>query len=77
MSFEKVFNGIVDWNEGNPIKAATCFIVAVFLCIFGVWVFGSKMESAAFNRITGSDVTTWEAMWVKLRVDRPIERGER
>lgn len=43
----------------------------LILLFFGMgftWV-RSSMEASAYNRITGSDVTTWEAVWVQLRVD--------
>ena len=49
---------------------------AIVSAIGWVGLFGSSfMEARAFNRITGSDVTTWEAVWVNLRVDRPVTRG--
>lgn len=34
----------------------------------GLWV-KSHFEAAAYNRITGANVSTWEAMFVQLRVD--------
>jgi hypothetical protein len=34
----------------------------------GVWAGTSYMEANAFNQITGKSVTTWQAMWVTLRV---------
>ncbi len=38
----------------------------------GCWVFSSWCEAAAFNRITGKDVTTWDAMFVTLRVQEGV-----
>jgi hypothetical protein len=32
------------------------------------WVVYSAFEADAYNRITGADVSTWQAMWVELRV---------
>lgn len=32
-------------------------------------VMSAHFEARAYNRLTGSDVTTWEAIWVRLRVD--------
>ena len=46
-------------------------ISAVFmipLVPIGIWAFKSAMEAMAYNRVTNSNVTTWEAMWVELRV---------
>ena len=49
---------------------------AVLLAFFMVvWVFKSAMEAKAYNRLTGADATTWEAMWVSLRVQGEA-RGE-
>lgn len=48
-------------------------MILVFFIAFGffasIWIGSSHMEAKAYNRITGSDVTTGEAMWVELRVD--------
>lgn len=33
-----------------------------------IWVVQSKMEASAFNAVTGKNVTTWQAMWIELRV---------
>jgi hypothetical protein len=32
------------------------------------WAFSSHMEASAYQRITGKHVSTWDAMWVDLRV---------
>jgi hypothetical protein len=44
------------------------------LCVISmaVWSFQAKMEASAFNRLTGAKVSTWDAMWVELRVDVPV-----
>jgi hypothetical protein len=34
----------------------------------GIWVLKSKMEASAYNRITHANISTWDAMWVELRV---------
>lgn len=44
-------------------------VVAIVLSPALIWVFTSSMEARAYNRVTGSDVSTWNAMWVTLRVD--------
>lgn len=39
-----------------------------------LWLIRSHMEAKAYNRVTGSNVTTWDAMWIELRVqggDKP------
>jgi hypothetical protein len=43
-------------------------VVVVALIVYLAWVLPSSLEARAFNRATGKNVTTWEAMWVDLRV---------
>ena len=43
-------------------------VVVLILLVPGLWVFKSHMEARAYNRATGSHVSTWDAMWVDLRV---------
>ena len=53
------------------------WLIITALCIggsLGWWVFKSSCESAAYNRITNSNTTTWDAMFLELRVeDKPNE----
>jgi len=46
------------------------------LAIFGgisVWVTKSYFEAQSFNAVTGKDVSTWQAMWIQLRVQEQSE----
>ena len=43
-------------------------LVVLMLIVALVWG-GAVMEAKTYNRITGSDVTTWEALWIELRLD--------
>ena len=43
-------------------------LIAITL-MFSPWVTRSYFEAAAFNRATGSNVSTWDAMWIELRVE--------
>lgn len=47
--------------------------LALIALLIGVWVFTSWCEAAAFNRITGKNVSTWDAMFVTLRVQEGVE----
>jgi hypothetical protein len=45
-------------------------IVFTFIAITtGPWIVSSYFEAQAFNRLTGKNASTWDAMWVELRVD--------
>lgn len=48
-------------------------IVVVLVC--GVplvgWVGKSYFEAKAYERVTGKHVSTWDALWLELRVQEP------
>jgi len=48
------------------------FVVGmVILFIIGglfVWIGRGYMEASAYNRVTGADLSTWDALWIDLRV---------
>ena len=50
----------------------------VLALVVTVWVGWSTNEAAAYNRLTGASVTTWDAMWLDLRVvSAPNDEGGR
>ena len=52
------------WEVWLPLVGCILVIAAAI----GLWVFASAMEARAYERITGKRVSTWDAMWVDLRV---------
>lgn len=48
---------------------AVVIVASVFVGMLAAWVYQSKVEAETYNRMTGRDVTHWEAMWTNLRVD--------
>lgn len=40
----------------------------VLLVSVTMWVARASFESATYNRLTGANTTTWDALWVELRV---------
>lgn len=42
--------------------------IALFLV---VWVIASHFEARSFERVTGKSVSTWDAMFIELRVQEP------
>lgn len=46
--------------------------IVIVLAILGLavlfWVFASSAEAAAFEHVTGKQVSTWDAMFLDLRV---------
>jgi hypothetical protein len=51
---------------------AYIFVVGGIICLLcGGWVFRSCMEARTYRHLTGMDVSTWDAMWIQLRVIEP------
>jgi len=43
--------------------------VIIMGTVVGVQVYGASVEAKTYNRFTGGDATTWEALWTNFRVD--------
>jgi hypothetical protein len=54
--------------ERNPVTSITVVVLALLLLYGTVWVGGSYFEARAYNHATRSNVSTWDAMWLDLRV---------
>ncbi len=52
-------------------------IVGIGFIVLGMflWITASYMEAQAFNRVTGKNVSTWDAMFIELRVQEPAMKG--
>ena len=48
-----------------------CMIVGVVTVAFLCWVLQSHIEARVFTELTDAKVSTWQAMWVELRVTEP------
>lgn len=57
-------------------EEAKFFIMSTVLffsiILFG-WVVKSSFEANSYNRLTGKNVSTWDAMFIELRVQENIE----
>lgn len=63
------------FTEGELAKAMApnwfvwaCGLAVMIVLVLLLWVFPSHMEAQAYNRVTGENVSTWDAMWIELRV---------
>jgi multisubunit Na+/H+ antiporter MnhB subunit len=43
-------------------------VIGAIVLSLAAWVVPSYFEAQAYNRVTGSNVSTWDAMWIELRV---------
>ncbi len=62
-------------NEEGCASFGACLILIFITVVLGIpyWIWQSSMEAAAFNNATGNHVSTWDAMWIELRVqDAPM-----
>ncbi len=53
---------------GKDLIITVSVVIAVIVIALSFWIFTSAMEANAYNRATGSNVSTWDAMWIELRV---------
>lgn len=60
-------------NDRIELAIKSVGALVLIALLVGVWVFASWCEAAAFNRITGKSVSTWDAMFVTLRVQEGVE----
>jgi hypothetical protein len=55
-------------NKDDRIMIALYIAMIVF--VFFLPIFSAHQEAAAYNRIAnGPHVTTWDALWLELRVE--------
>lgn len=52
----------------SEVKTIALVVAITLIVAIGEWVLMSAMEAKAYNRATGAEVTTWDAMWIELRV---------
>lgn len=50
-------------------KGEILIFIAIVALIVGGVVFAADVEARTYNRMTGADVTTFEAIFVRLRID--------
>jgi hypothetical protein len=59
------YGSYVDWPD--LVGAFLAFLVVVILAAGFGW-FHASMEAAAYESVTGKQVSTWDAMFLVLRV---------
>lgn len=47
---------------------ASLGLFVVFAITVLIWIIGSSLEASSYNKLTGNNVSTWDAMWIELRV---------
>lgn len=49
-------------------KATIGLLIVFFVIAFLIAVVQAHMEAKTYNKVTGNNVTWWDAMWIDLRV---------
>jgi len=57
-----------EWIDNHPILLVAIMFLVITFGALALWVGSSYFEAAAFNRVTGKAVSTFDAMWIELRV---------
>ncbi len=61
------------YRSERALTLMTVFgVIFVLGLALGGWVFSSYQEARTYERLTGKHVTTWDAMWVDLRVQEQV-----
>lgn len=53
---------------------AAAVLAVVVVAIFAAHFVAAYFESTTYNRLTGASTTTWDALFVELRVEGEVER---
>lgn len=56
-------------DEVVGIGCTLVLLLALLVGSFGWWIARSALEASSYNRVTNSNVSTWDAMWIELRVE--------
>lgn len=41
----------------------TCLAIIIITFFISIWVYGSTIEAEVYNDVSGSSISTWDAMW--------------
>ena len=52
----------------DDLQVGGCLFAATLILGLIIWVISSHMEASAFNHATGKNVSTWDAMFIELRI---------
>jgi hypothetical protein len=59
-------------KESRDNTFAVIFFAVILLLILAFYLIKCHMEARTYSRLTGNSVSTWDAIWVDLRVqDEP------
>ena len=63
------------YDHENSVWVAIGAMVVLFIFVGCLWITKSHFEAKAYNNLTGKDVSTWDAMFLELRVQENVKNG--
>jgi hypothetical protein len=61
-------------DGNNEVVLGVLMLVLLLAIAVFMWIVPSYFEASTYRKLTGANVTTWDAMWVELRVQEGTER---
>jgi hypothetical protein len=58
-----------DFIDKHTGVVFTAFTVTLIILVFGVAYIGASFEAAAYRKFCDTPVTTWDALFLDLRID--------
>lgn len=62
-----------DYMDKDEAIMYGCLLILIILLLGGVAYTRAYFEAQAYNRITGKEVTTWDAMFLDLRIQESVK----
>lgn len=59
---------IIERHRRERDRDAVFFVLALPVMLLAFWVVPSYFEAQTYSRLTGKQVSTWDALWVDLRI---------
>ena len=53
-----------------------CSALAILALLIGAWILSAHYEAKAFYNATGKKVSTWDALFIELRVQEQINHDK-
>lgn len=60
---------IARFFDDRPVLTGAIFIVVLLFVVAAIQISSAYFEAQAFNRATGKNVSTWDALFIELRLN--------
>ena len=61
-----------DFFDEHPIIWGTLMVLGTIVLVSGLTILFAMMEAEAYRRLTGKQVSTWDAIWLDLRIQEQV-----